>query len=297
MSTVNLNRLVMIILSIILLTDANTNEYKIELLIFSGRVNPTVTINETEYKSLTKLIEDNKSHESQTTRVMGYKGFLIPTIGIHLHGFNEAEKYLLTFFKDTIPNSTYHNILELIEKEYIISDVISTNLRYLEDIEDDQCEKIPIRGLDSYPEFNPESDDLGCFKAKKNYNNCYNYGTDIVTNTFAQPGLGSGQQFRNVSCPSLNVALGSDGLVHMGNDFSKKLENGHYVALLIHPNTDFHFVRLDVDGYWSHKPGAWDVTNKDNNGNVITDPSKQDFSPWFRFCAYYAVVPSKVTIG
>jgi hypothetical protein len=292
MSTANVNRIALITFCILVLSTCA--DYKIELLVSSGTENPVATISESEYKILEKHIEGNKHTVSaSTTRVMGYKGFLVLTTGIHLQGFKDAELYLLTFFVDMIPSYVYHHILETMNREY----VIGYNQLGLHESINDQCDNIPIRGVDGYPTYNPDKDDLGCFEDRQTNNNCYNYGTDVVTNTFAQPGRGTGHKWESNTCDSMKVAAVSDGLVFMGTDFSKKLDDGHYVALLIWPDYNFHWVRLDVDGHWSHKPGGTEVRNTDNNGNLITDPSKQDFSPWSQFCAYFAVIPSKVTIN
>ena len=35
---------------------------------------------------------------------------------------------------------------------------------------------------------------------------------------------------------------------------------------------DFHWYRLDQNGFWSHKPGSTPVTASDNAGAFITDP-------------------------
>lgn len=35
---------------------------------------------------------------------------------------------------------------------------------------------------------------------------------------------------------------------------------------------DYHWYRQNPDGTWSHKPGATEVTNKDNSGKTIYNP-------------------------
>ena len=44
---------------------------------------------------------------------------------------------------------------------------------------------------------------------------------------------------------------------------------GHLIALVIWPNVDFHFYRMNRDGLWSHKPGGMPVTNVDNSDKLI----------------------------
>jgi hypothetical protein len=69
------------------------------------------------------------------------------------------------------------------------------------------------------------------------------------------------------------------------------------MALLIWPEINFHWIRLDSNGLWSHKPGGTKISNIDNLGNYIKDSSKQDFSPWSEFCGYFSTVPSKININ
>ena len=42
---------------------------------------------------------------------------------------------------------------------------------------------------------------------------------------------------------------------------------------------------------------ARSITNKDNTGSFITNPSKSNLSPWNLFCAYYIAQPSKINIS
>jgi hypothetical protein len=44
------------------------------------------------------------------------------------------------------------------------------------------------------------------------------------------------------------------------------------IALVADEDEDYHFYRQDSNGYWSHKPGATDVTHIDATGRPIYDP-------------------------
>lgn len=44
------------------------------------------------------------------------------------------------------------------------------------------------------------------------------------------------------------------------------------IAVFVAPNRDFHFYRMDSDGFWSHKRGLTKVTRKDACNNPIRDP-------------------------
>ena len=49
---------------------------------------------------------------------------------------------------------------------------------------------------------------------------------------------------------------------------------------------DYHWYRLDNNGYWSHKPGRTPATDRDGNGDRIRDPRKaaNGFIPYEFVC-------------
>jgi len=191
-------------------------------------------------------------------------------------------------------------VLEIVRGGYRIKQNKTSNESVSEILETPNavCDVTPIKGGDGIPKYDPKTDCGGCFITKEPNNNCYNYGTDILTNTFAQPGRGTGQKWQKNTCDDVKRAAIADGLQWLGTTLpSQKPAVGHYITLLIWPNNNFHWVRLDDNGKWSHKAGGTPVKNKDNKGLDITDPSKQDFSPWSQFCGYMLVVPSNTTIN
>jgi hypothetical protein len=155
-----------------------------------------------------------------------------------------------------------------------------------------------IKGPDTVPIYSPSTDNGGCFIEDEGQNNCYDYGTDVLTNTFAQPGRGSGAKWTSNTCEDITASAERDGLKWAGKTLPTAApETGHYVALLIWPDTNFHWVRLDAGGKWSHKPGGSPVRNVDDDGKEIVDPSLSNFSPWTNFCGYFVVVPSEIQIN
>jgi len=158
----------------------------------------------------------------------------------------------------------------------------------------------PARGSDTTTVYDPQNDADGCFVSHCSENNCYNYGNDVATNTFAQPGRGSGQKWKTNTCQDMREGAQRDGLQWAGTALpTQNPKVGHYLALLIWPNTNFHWIRFDSvpAGKWSHKAGGTPVKNLDNRGLPITDPSKSDFAPWTQFCGYMIGIPSNVTIN
>lgn len=129
-------------------------------------------------------------------------------------------------------------------------------------------------------------------------NNCYNYACDIRTNTFAQPGRATGNQYASIDCIEVGQGAESDRLAPTGCDSGCGCsECQHQVALVIWPGVDFHCYRKDRDGRWSHKPGSTSARNTDNSGNLISDPRTADRGPYTVFCSCFCVDKAKVTIN
>lgn len=129
-------------------------------------------------------------------------------------------------------------------------------------------------------------------------NNCYNYACNIQTNTFAQPGLASGNEYTTLTCPSVGAGAQSDGLAPINCDEGCGCgECCHLVALVMAPGIDFHWYRRDRNGMWSHKPGGTQARNVDNSGQPITDPRTADRGMYTQFCGCYCVCTGKVHIA
>jgi hypothetical protein len=130
-------------------------------------------------------------------------------------------------------------------------------------------------------------------------NNCYNYGNDKITNTFAQPGRGSGQEGPYPpSCVGTSGAAIRDGLVSIPNPDITPAD-GHIVALVVSTTPgflDYHWYRMDSNNMWSHKPGQTAARNTDNSGKTISDPRICNRGPYNNFCGFFNAIPSKTTI-
>lgn len=108
-------------------------------------------------------------------------------------------------------------------------------------------------------------------------NNCYNYGNNMPTYTFAQPGKATGQMASSMSVPQVRAAAQRDGLQYIGDVFPGNTytcpNSGTLVFMTVAPNVDYHWYRLDkADGKWTHKPGGTPATDLDASGNIITNP-------------------------
>lgn len=283
------------------------------LEVFSGTDNPCILLKTKHLIKLEKILDNNNFKEKKTKRIMGYQGFFLrderyddilsQNPRTKIKGNPTAEMFLLGFFQDSLNAEVLNHILEKIATEYLPKDFIEVTDSTDESTDmkvsfNEDCNNTPIKGPDNITVYNPDTDDFGCFETMQYNNNCYNYSTDIVTNTFAQPGRGTSHKWKANTCEDVKVAAISDGLSFIGSILPEKQpDKGHYVGMLIWPNTNFHWVRMDANGYWSHKPGGTEIRNTDNEGNQITDPSTQDFSPWSQFCGYFLVIPSDLTIN
>jgi hypothetical protein len=120
-------------------------------------------------------------------------------------------------------------------------------------------------------------------------NGCYNYATNKMTGTFAQPGRAStGAAVAVMACNRVLAAAISDGLIPWVANVPCPADK-RKVAFAVNPGMDFHFFRQDNNGNWSHKVGPREVTNLDNSGKPITDPRTADRGGFVNFCSFLCV--------
>src|SRR5262249_10256551 len=129
-------------------------------------------------------------------------------------------------------------------------------------------------------------------------NNCYNYANNKVTNTFAQPGRGSGSMFATLTGQDVGAAAVRDGLESLASAGAPQETpiDGHFVALVIWPGQDYHWYRLDDATQWSHKPGHTPARDYDNSYKPITDPTMCDRGPYTDFIGFFHSYPNAITI-
>ena len=71
--------------------------------------------------------------------------------------------------------------------------------------------------------------------------------------------------------------------------------------MVVHPGQDYHFLRQDSDGWWSHKDGGNKVKRFDADGLPIWNPetASRDYRPngsylnYSDFCGFYCVPRNK----
>ena len=99
-----------------------------------------------------------------------------------------------------------------------------------------------------------------------------------------------------------------DGLIPVREHADKTRASGYLVALVmkdhsLNPQTsknerdvDYHWLRQNPDGTWSHKTPAKPPSDKDAAGNTITDPRSADLGDYKHFVGFY-VVPASLAQG
>lgn len=133
-------------------------------------------------------------------------------------------------------------------------------------------------------------------------NNCYNYGNNKRTDTFAQPGRAAGAQYtKPITCSGVHSAAAADGLTPLPSSGvcpSGKDKIAVVVAPCVAPGctapyysgNDYHWYRRDSSGMWSHKPGRTQATDRDNSNNTISNPESADRCGTYcysEFCGYF----------
>jgi hypothetical protein len=293
-----------LVVAFLLVLAVSSTRVFVTLNVFSGTEDPTWVVSGEAAKELVAILPTKSITQRPVPWYrMGYSGFEVTVEGqstVAVYNNAAVERALLA------SGISANSLEEFGAVVGHVKDEIHRLISYTPTEKDfrslngtDNCNP-PVRGSDTYTKYDPKTDVNGCFITRQGENNCYNYGNDVLTNSFAQPGRGSGQKWSYNTCDDIRASAIRDKLVWAGTTLPTKQPSvGHYVALLIWPQTNFHWIRFDSDpaGFWSHKPGGTAVRNVDNNNQKITDPSRSDFSPWTQFCGYMTSIPSNVTIN
>ena len=114
----------------------------------------------------------------------------------------------------------------------------------------------------------------------KSTHNCYTYALGkirIGLDSKAQPGYASGYNHiddkKDYNCKSFYDRLKKDVPASYLEKFDNACLPGFYkIFLALDVGNDYHWWRLNNDGYWSHKPGSTEVTDIDASGKKIKNP-------------------------
>lgn len=143
--------------------------------------------------------------------------------------------------------------------------------------------------------------------------NCYSYllnlksreAEELCQKTFkdmnwckrSQPGYAAGYPVLNkpeLMCPEvMKRTLADNPNIHRTNFQNKCSMDAYKGALVVDPGHDYHYYRLNDDGYWTHKPGYKPSSQYDASGNVILNPEKANRNygklNYSDFCGYFCV--------
>lgn len=146
--------------------------------------------------------------------------------------------------------------------------------------------KAPLSGYE--PVYNPAR--YNGKAAAQNSHNCFAYAFDVMDMPppdkcnekecfvpFHQPGRRSGyprwSTLPDKRCPDVVSRIKADVPGVSMSSFTRRCPKGtSKIALVIDADQDYHFYRQDSNGYWSHKPGGTQVTNRDSTGRRIYNP-------------------------
>jgi hypothetical protein len=147
------------------------NDPLVTLYIYSSKINPSWKIN------LTKLnyFENDQIEMKYSNRIMGYQGFSISCSNddqIFIHGIISLEKQLLNSGKLYLSSDVIDHVNQYLGQTTISINSFHNRILFT----NNNCNHVPIKGPDSVPNYNPLTDNGGCFITKQSINNCYAYG-------------------------------------------------------------------------------------------------------------------------
>lgn len=288
---------------------------RITIDIFSGRPNPVIEIDGREEKAILERVAPVRKLKRDELvpapeSVLGYRGLIIEPVDprarglpkrfrfVHgdLFGPRLAHRAADEFFEDFICGSSGPMRKLKLGREFpeFLRREISRYRKVRYDFLPKPIRFPPRRSCRCAPLYEPQWwNDAG---QKQFNNNCYNYGTDYRSDTFAQPGLAAGAMYSALTCAAVRPAAINDALINAPTANNKCPSEGHLVALVIAPGWDFHWYRKGRNGYWSHKPGGTPVTNVDNSNVSIPDPRSANRGPYTDFCTFMIVMHGHIKV-
>jgi hypothetical protein len=135
------------------------------------------------------------------------------------------------------------------------------------------------------------------------HNNCYNYGRNWRTNTFAQPGRASGFPLGpGFTGADVVQSAMHDGLKRRCDCLPPSEYPRRLMALVYAPHftpggsPDYHWYREQIGGFWGHKPGGTAARNFDNSNHLVTNPETADRGPYTEFHGYFYAGKSVIIV-
>lgn len=246
--------------------------FEVELDIFSGRPNPRWTLDGREEAELIERMSDRTVSfvaPNDTDGYLGYRGFVLKATG------NTAavlqSRGLPTEFR--VRDGLGHTI-DLGAESWLLATAVPQEIPGHVVKAAAERMSAPADPLARCKPWFTSSTDFSDWNGQwwTSQNNCYNYGSNHRTDTFAQPGRGGGDQWDSIDVPEILRTAKVDGYV---TECASR--RAIHVGFAIWPGTDYHWWRRTEpaggERRWCHKPGGTPVRNVDSSGNPITDPS------------------------
>ena len=303
--------------------------YKLIIDMFSGRPNPSLVLRYSELRILFNKIsigsiKKRTANSEPFPSMLDYRGMILERNGRRISA-DLQDRIQFTpgyaYMQDTIVETDSLPVIESFALDRLDSFQGTRGIKSLKrklkkhiDELHEKCQKWRKNHRKWYPGllkdwytkipsracFCAPRPDLAAWNTDPNIqwnNNCYNYGTNYRTDTYAQPGFASGQEENDLSACSVpsghisaTMGAAADGLIALPSNNNTCPKVGHLVALVISPNSDYHWYRKGRNGKWSHKMGGSPATILDNSGNPITDPRTADRASYVDFCTFMQVI-------
>lgn len=279
---------------------------KITINMFSGLANPELTLDGRAAREvLTRLRPGRALTRAELLpapeSVLGYRGLTIEQIGRESGGL---PRLFRVANGDLIGEGLAHRAADEAVEEFICGPSGPFQVLRL----GEQFTEIVSRGIRDYaklrqdyprrPPHEPRHERCECAPLyepawwnvfpRQGANNCYNYGTNYRTDTYAQPGRASGVT-HSLTCPTVTAAAVADSLINSPHAKNRCPKEGHLVAMVLAPY-DYHWYRKGRNGYWTHKMGGSPATNLDNSGHLIPDPRTANRGAYTKFCTFMVVM-------
>jgi hypothetical protein len=215
------------------------------LHVFSSTADPSCTLSPAQVETLRSTMPVIECSDALKYPNVGYQGFTIN--GNRVKGCPHFERELFSActvgLKPQVAayvTSQLHAISAASANKPSSSFSIDAFLLPLAPALPPSAPVAPIRGPDTVPVYDPSSDLKGHFVSHQTENNCYNYANDVATDTFAQPGRGSGQKWSFDTCADINASATRDGLQWVGTEMpSQPPAVGHHV---VRPHRSIQYV-------------------------------------------------------
>lgn len=284
--------------------------------IFSGRPNPSWLIeDEAQARSFLKEIASlrgalSSAEASDPLGHLGFRGLIVEpsaddlakdfgitapiaipaALGAEARGRELIERLIGTMSETALISSAAEELTETSEtiQTFLLEQLTTTSRETVQEGDGQQAVAEALAQATCFFERSPYNPGFwNNDSTTRLNNNCYNYASNKRTNTFAQPGRGCGAMYRALTCSEVTRASLCDGLHRRYDCFPDSEKPRYLVALVIWPNRDFHWYRLNSEGFWSHKPGSTAARNVDNSNRVITNPETCNRGPYTQFCGYF----------